>query len=407
MIPLTGIATLEDVDLSNQRVFVRTDLDAPLSKTGEVLDDWRIRAATPTLKKLLASGARVIVASRFGEFRRQPGEGVMGEKAPSIEPAAARLTELLGVDVLLPDGCTGDSVKKVLIGLKEGQLCVLENLCREEDTGPGQEAFARQLMEYCDMYVADSIRSLALESATTTILPRLLETRLAGPGLMRELLGVQRIAENADPPRLVIWGGSTLSGRIDLLYKLLDSSWKVALVGVPANTMLAATRNASLGRSVVERPYLAGARTLQQKAGDKLVLPLDHVVAGGPKSPDAEVVSAGQVPEDRMALDVGPETRRKLAELIRSAGSVLWCGTVGFHKGEPFAAGSAALAKQLAEATAFTLVLGEDSVAAARAVAPESIEEIDCVANGGDATLALLSDNKLPGLEALRGHFHE
>lgn len=401
---LAGIATLEDHDLSNQRVFVRTDLDAPLSKDGEVADDFRIRTAVTTLRTLLDTGARLVVGSRFGEIKRGPGRGITGDKAPSIEPAAARLSELLGHEVLLPDACTGDSVKKVVTGLKEGQVCVLENLCREEDTGPGQEAFARHLMSYCDMYVADSARSLALESATTTILPRLLETRLAGPGLMKELISIQRVRSSQELPRVLIWGGSTLSGRIDLLHKLLPSADHLVLVGVPANTMLVATRNASLGRSSVEDAYMAGARSLDEKIRDKLVLPVDHVIAEGPKAEESHICSAGNVPAGSMVLDIGPKTRASIAELIRRANSVLWYGTVGLHKVPEFAGGTRALALQLAESNAFTLVLGDDSVGAARAAAPESLDAIDCVSGGGEATLALLSDNKLPGLEALRGH---
>jgi phosphoglycerate kinase len=401
MVLTTGIQTLDDLDLENQTVFLRTDLDAPLTRSGEIIDDARIQDVVPTIQKLKELGARIVVASRFGELSRG-SEKKRGEAPPSIEAAAARLGELCGCEVLLPDGCTGESVKKVLLELRGTQIAVLENLATDDDQGPGAEAFARQLLEYVDVYVADSVRALEGESATTTILPRLMEFRAASPRVMRELSTVSRIQSGIDPPRFIIWGGNTLSGRLDLLHTLAGDSARVMLVGVAGNTMLRAL-GTPVGKSAVEEGYLAGARTLAERLGNRLLLPQDVMVAPSPKATTGSVRSAKQIHPDEMALDIGPETIATITAEAARAGTAIFCGTAGFHKAEPFAHGTRGITLALARSSAFTLVAGDDSVAAARATCADQLDSIDCVARGGPATLALLNETKLPGLSALRG----
>lgn len=394
-----GIQSLADLELENQTVFLRTDLDSPLTKGGELADDQRIADVVPTIQKLHELGARIVVGTRFGEVSKA---NTKRSEAVSVEPAAARLGELCGCDVLLPDACTGDAVKKVLLDMKEGQICVLENLAGDDDRGPQAEAFARQLESYVDVYVADAIRAFEGESATTTILPRLLEFRAASPRVMKELQAAARIRSRIDPPRLLIWGGNSLSGRLDLLHQLAGDDARVILVGVAANTMLRAEGGA-VGRSTVEEDYLAGARTLREKLGSRLLLPKDFVTAPGLKASEGQIRQAGRVPESEMALDIGPETIALIEAEAKRAGTLVWCGTVGFHKAEPFAKGTEKLIETLAKTPAFTVVAGDDSVAAARATGGELLDAIDCVARGGSATLALLNEKKLPGLLALRG----
>lgn len=392
---------LADLELENQRVFVRTDLDAPVDRSGNVTDTSRIEAAVPTIRALAAAGARVIVGSRFGEFKA-PGSGDEGPDAPSIEPAAFALAEQLGMEVLLPDGCTGDSVKRVVTQLREGQVCVLENLAREYDLTSGREALARQLLDHVDVFMADSLRALALESATTTVLPRLLHSRAPGLALHAELERIQRIRSFGDQPRLLIWGGNALSPRLPLLHQLLDERTTVFLVGVAANTHVCA-QGGQLGRSSVERSYLAGARTLAEQLGPRLKTQVDVLSAESPRAGTPQVSGAGDVPEGHLALDIGPETQRLLQQEIERAGLVLWCGAPGLYREEAFAGGTRALTEALASAEAFTAVVGDDTVTAARSVAKDATKRIDYVAEGGDAALALLRDIKLPGLLALRG----
>lgn len=401
MLLLDGIQTLDDLEIEGKLVFLRSDLDSPIDKSGNLTEVHRIVAAADTIRKLQGLGARVVVGSRFGETKRN-FEKSDAKKVPSIEPAAALLSEYLGCDVLLPDGCTGDSLKKVLLDLKSSQVCVLENLLQEELGELPAEAFARRLLGQMDVYVGDSVRELSRDSATTTDLPRLMEFVCAGPNLMRELQAVSRIRSGIDPPRLIIWGGNTLSSRVDLLKRLAAQASHVALVGVAGNTMIRALHG-KLGKSAVEESYLAGARTLAEQLGEKLVLPDDLLCASSPKSEVGFARSPRNIPDDEMALDVGPQTQRRLRQLIAGAGTAIWCGTVGFQKATAFSSGTRTIVEAFRDTSAFTMVIGEDSVSAAHALCPDALDSIDCIAQGGAATLALLDENKLAGLEALRG----
>ncbi len=395
----TGIRTLDDLTLENQIVFVRADLDCPTSKNGTIVDSSRVAQTVPLLKTLQARGARVVVGARFGETTKGNKKNT---GSLSIEPVAAELGRQAECDVLLPDSCTGDSVKKVLMDLKSSQLCVLENLANEDDTGKQSEAFARKLESFIDVYVADSVRALDGHSATTTHLPRLMEEKAASPSMMRELSAVDRLLSRIDAPRVIVWGGNALSARLDLLNALAGEDARILFCGVGANTLVRA-RGGAVGRSAFEEDYLAGARTLAERLGPRMVLPTDFECADSPKSDTAIVRPADRIPESEMALDLGPETRARFASLIEASRTAIWCGTVGFHKSETFAAGTRAICDAFARTSAFTLVAGDDSVAAARAIGPETLAKMDCVARGGPATLALLNENKLAGLEALRG----
>lgn len=395
---LSDIQSIDELDLENQRVLLRADLDASLTKGGAWLDDACIAAAVPTIKKLQAAGAQVLVASRFGDARKDTSK-----KPPSIEPAAARLGELLDADILLPDACTGDSVKKVLAEMRGSQVCVLENLALDADCETDAEAFARRLLDHADVFVADSLRVLGKASATTTIVPRLMERRAAGVSLMRELSAVARIQSKIDPPRLVIWGGNSLSQRLDTLRALVDEHTRVALVGVAANTMLQALGK-NMGSSALEEPYLAGARTLAERLGDRLVLPVDLRVAGSPRDTQSTDRPAGDLRQREMALDLGPRSLEQLERLVGASQTVVWCGSAGFHKSETFAVGTRRICQLLADADAFTLVAGDDSVAATHSVGGQELaSRIDCVSLGSETTLSLMKDNQLPGLTALRG----
>lgn len=399
---LDQIQPLDELELENQRIFLRADLDCPTDKAGKIIDDYRIVLAAQTIKKLQSLGARVIVASRFGDTKKSRSKNAPRENAPSIEPAAARLSELLECDVLLPDACVGESVKKVVMDVRTTQVCVLENLARENDLGSGAEAFARLLQDYVDVYVADALRPMEQESATTVQLPRLMEFRGASPNLMRELQALARIRSGIDPPRFIIWGGNSLSGRLELLERLVDATTQVHLVGVAANTMIRAL-GGSVGTSAIEESYLAGARSLAERLGDRLHVPQDVVVSDSPRALASDVKDARELRSNEMALDIGPRTRKTIHEMAEAAETVIWCGTAGFHKSETFSAGTRAICNALAETSAFTLVAGEDSVAAVNEVGRDAIASIDCIAQGGSASLALLNETKLTGLEALRG----
>lgn len=411
---LSGLATLDGVEVENQRVFLRTDLDAPTNKAGEIIDDAPIRRAVPTIKRLVESGARVIVASSFGKAKRTApasGKAPRSERnpdrsaPPSIEAAAALLSEFSGYEVHLPDACIGDSVKKVIGDLREGQICVLENLLSEPHDQDADEAFARSLLAYCDVYVNDALSTCEGESATTTILPRLLEHRVTGPALYAELEAVSQVLGTRGALTLIL-GGSKLTDKLELLNNLLPRTAHLCVAGVPANTLVRA-RGGAMGTSHVEDTYLAGARTLIEQTFSQLVMPQDFVVAPSVKAERGQVVAAGDLANTEAAVDLGPATVASIVEKIGLSQTVLWLGTIGFHKNPAFAEGTRAIAEAMINSSAFTMVAGDDSVAAARATCPERVSELGCLSGGGGATLALLAGKKLPGVEALRGIVHD
>lgn len=396
---LAGLEPLPESDLENQRVFVRADLD--LAPKGGPLDEDRLRALVPTCHALLERGAKVILGGRLGDGRG-PAKSDLGRNAPSLENVGAKLAELTGLEVVLPDSCTGDAVKKVVTSLRPKQLCLLENLASEGDTGEGSEAFARELLRYVDVYVGDSLRALGAESATTTILPKLVERRYLGIGLERELRALARLRSAVDRPRLLVWGGR-LADRLPLLQRLAAHSERVFFVGVAANTLLQA-RGQDLGKSVVETDALALGRTVLDQLGNKVLLPADLVTSTGPKDPNTRVEIPGSLGADSSSLDVGPKTVEALTREIGRAGATLLVGTVGFFRTPEFSRGTRAVFEAMADSPGFTVVAGDDSVAAAETVPPDVRARLDALSFGGDASLALLSENKLPGLEALRGN---
>jgi phosphoglycerate kinase len=398
---LSGIAKLEDLGLENQRVFVRANLDASAHKSEPGFDPWLVDRLLPTLTFLAEKGAKIVVGSRFGDVRDAANEGP-SEKAPSIEPVAALLAERGKLEVLVPDSATSDSVRKVVESLRPGRIGVLENLAREDDTGPGAPAFARYLASQFDAYVSDSLRALGPSSATGTVLPKLMEKKAPGLALEAELLRFARLRSQVDQPRLLIWGGNSLATRWLELETLLPSADKLFLVGVPANTMLAALGH-NLGSSRVEADFLAAARTLHEKLGSRLLLPTDAIVGISPRSKDSEARAVSALREKDVVLDLGPASQDHLAQEIASAGAVIWCGAAGLYHNPVFSNGTRRLVSEIGASRAFTLVVGDDSVASARAVTASVPAEMDCLSDGGPSALALLAGKKLPGLDALRG----
>jgi len=398
---LSGIEKLEELELENQRVFVRANLDSAQNKSDLSPDPWLVDRLLPTLALLAEKGARVILGSRLGDARNSASAGP-DESAPSIEPIAAMLAERGKLEVMVPDSATSDAVRKVVEGLRPGRICVLENLSREEDGGENASTFARYLAGQIDAFVADSLRALGPVTATGTLLPRLIEKKAPGLALEAELAAFARLRSQVDHPRLLIWGGNSLAARLDELETLLPSADKVVLVGVPANTMLAALGH-DLGASRVETEFLAAARTLHAKLGSRLILPTDAIVGPSPRAKESEARNLSALREKDIVLDLGPATQDRIAREIESARAVIWCGAAGLYHNPVFAQGTRRLVSELGAARAFTVVVGDDSVASARAVAASAAAAIDCVSDGGPSALALLAGKKLPGLDALRG----
>jgi phosphoglycerate kinase len=397
-----GIRSIEDLakdqGLAQKRVFIRVDFNVPLDKkTGAITDDARIREAIPTIKLAMEAGAKVILASHLG--RPKPGKRDL-----SLEPCGARLSELTGYEVHLPDDCVGDAPKKVIQDLRAGQLCLLENLRFHEGEEKDDEAFARQLAELCDAYVDDAFGAVHRAHASVHALPRMMRDRAAGLLLLRELESLGRVVQKPEKPYVAVLGGAKVSDKIDVVETLLGLCDTLAIGGAMANTFLAA-QGKNMQKSRVEEDKLALARTILGKARDRgvsLLLPVDVVVASGLESTTGTTVSVDAVPEGTMALDIGPKTVALFGKVIERAKTVLWNGPMGLFETPAFAKGTMDLARLMSSAPGFTVVGGGDSAAAVKQAGEAVARGFKHISTGGGASLELIEGKRLPGVEALR-----
>ena len=389
--------SIRDLEISGRRVFLRVDFNAPL-EGGKVSDDTRIRAAIPTIEYALSQGAKVVLASHLGRPKGQRNDKY------SMEPVGARLAELLGrVEVLLSEDCVGDSARKVVGDLREGQVALLENLRFHPEEEANDENFARELARLADVYVNDAFGAVHRAHASVSALPKLMPERAAGFLLAREVECLAKLQGEVERPYAAIVGGAKVSDKITVLQEILERVDVLVIGGAMANTFLAALGK-PMGRSLMEADKLAVARTFMQKAeakGAELLLPLDLIVATSVDDAQGRVVPSDGVGENEMALDIGPESVERFAGRLRSCRTVFWNGPMGMFERPAFAEGTFGVARALAECTGFTLVGGGDSVAAVQKL--QLADRFSHVSTGGGASLEFLEGRKLPGLEALKG----
>jgi phosphoglycerate kinase len=389
------IRSLADLPVGGRRVFVRVDFNVPLTPARGVADDSRIRAALPTLEKLIARGAKVVLASHLGRPKGKP------DPAYSLEPVAARLAELLRCEVLLTDEAVGDGARKVVSDLREGQVVLLENL----RFFPGEEAnddgFARQLAAHAEVYVNDAFGTAHRAHASTVGMLKYVADKGAGELMVREIEFLGRLLGQVSHPFVSVVGGAKVSDKIAVLENLVARVDAFIIGGAMANTFLKA-RGGELGASRVEEDKLPVARAFLRKAEERgvaVLLPVDAVVAPSLDSPRGEVVPADRVPAGQMALDVGPETGRRYGERIATAQTVFWNGPMGVFEKPAFAAGTLAVAKAVADCRGLTVVGGGDSVAAIEQAGLAN--RITHVSTGGGASLEFIEGKVLPGIAAL------
>lgn len=385
-----SIVRMTDLDLAGKRVLIRQDLNVPIEE-GWITSEQRITASLPTLKHALGQGAAVMVTSHLG----RPKEGVWSE-ADSLAPVAARLAELLGVDVpLVRDWVDG-------VEVKPGQLVLLENCRMNPGEGKDDEALSKKYAALCDVFVMDAFGTAHRAQASTHGVIRFAKVAAGGPLLMAELDALAKALDKPARPLLAIVAGSKVSTKLELLSNLVGKVDQLIVGGGIANTFIAAAGHA-VGKSLYEPDLIETARRIDADAkarGADIPLPSDVVVAKEFKADSpAEVKAVGAVAADDLILDIGPQTAARYAEMIRSAGTVVWNGPVGVFEFDAFGKGTEALARAIASSSAFSIAGGGDTLAAVDKYGIAG--EVSYISTGGGAFLEFLEGKTLPAVAAL------
>ncbi|TMA28876.1 MAG: phosphoglycerate kinase [Deltaproteobacteria bacterium] len=389
------IRSIEQLDISGKRLFIRVDFNVPLDKkTGKVKDDARIRAALPTIQYAIERRAKVILASHLG----RPDGKVVPEM--SLEPAGSVLSRLLGRDVIFADDCVGDGVRKLVGELREGQVLLLENLRFHAEEEANDDEFSRELASLAEVYVDDAFGTVHRAHASTVGMVKHVAQRGAGFLVSSELKHLQPLLKGAAKPYLAILGGAKVSDKIKVIDQLIGKVDALLIGGAMAYTFLQA-RGVAVGASRVEKDKIDVARRILERARAEVLLPVDHVVASEPKGGiPTQVVST--IPDGQLGLDIGPKTSELYRQRIVGAQTIFWNGPMGMFEVSEYAAGTRAVADALVEATrrgAQTVVGGGDSAAA---IAEFGLaDKVTHVSTGGGASLEFLEGRELPGVKVL------
>ena len=390
--------TIEDVAVSGKRVLVRCDFNVPL-KDGKITSDKRIVEALPTIKYLLAQGAKVILCSHMGKPK--------GEVNPkySLAPVAARLTELLGQNVALTADIVGEDAKAKVAALKDGEAVLLENVrfdAREEKNDP---EFAKELASLAEVYVNDAFGTAHRAHATTAGVADYLPA-VCGYLIQKEIGIMGKALANPERPFVAILGGAKVKDKLNVINNLLTKVDTLIIGGGMAYTFLAA-KGYSVGTSLLDEEKIDYCKDMMQKAeekGVKLLLPIDTTIAASFPDPidapiETAVVDSDKIPADKMGLDIGPKTMELYAEAAKNAKTVVWNGPMGVFENPTLAKGTIAVAKALAESDATTIVGGGDSAAACEQLG--FADKITHISTGGGASLEFLEGLELPGIACL------
>lgn len=388
--------TIRDLDLHNKRVLIRVDFNVPMNEQGEITDDLRIRTVLPTLQYALEQGAKVILASHCG---RPKGKRV--EKY-SLAPVAKRLTELAGKEVKLSADCVGPEAEQDVAALNSGQVLLLENLRYHAEEEGNDAAFSKQLAALADVYVNDAFAVSHRAHASVAGVTEHVAEKAAGLLLHKELDYFHRAIDTPQRPLVAIVGGAKVSSKLTALNRMLDKVDKMLIGGAMANTFLK-SQGVAVGASKVEDDLLDSARQVLADAkakGVKVYLPVD-VIAADRFAPDAvcKQVTVQDIPEDWMALDIGPASVLLFSEVLVDAKTIVWNGPMGAFEMDAFARGTMALAHAVASAHALSITGGGDSNAAVTQSGEAA--NISYMSTGGGAFLELMEGKVLPGVAAL------
>jgi len=390
-----SIRGVNQLEVKGKRVFIRVDFNVPQDERGQVTDDTRILLALPTIRFVMERGGKAILASHLG---RPKGK----DPKFSLAPVAEKLSQMLGLKVVLASDCVGEDVEKQVKAMNEGDVILLENLRFHSDEEKNGEGFSKALASLCEVYVNDAFGAAHRAHASTEGMTRFVKIVAAGFLMMKEIENLEKVLGNPQKPYVAILGGAKVSDKIGVIQKLLEKVNTLLIGGGMAYTFLKAA-GIQVGKSLVEEDHLGFAADLMNKAKGKvkLALPEDHVAA---ERMDVQarrkIVKNGAIPPDWMCLDIGPETVQVFSAQIQGAKTIFWNGPMGVFEMEPFSHGTFAIARSVAQSSAFSIVGGGDSVAAVNQAGVA--EKLSHLSSGGGASLEFLEGRKLPGIEALR-----
>lgn len=389
--------TLEQLDFTNETVFVRVDYNVSLDEQGQIRDDARIKASLPTIKYLLAQGAKLVLASHLGRPDGKPNPQF------SLLPVAERLAELLNEEILFPENCVGMDVQKLVKDAKMGQVILLENLRFHSGEEANDPEFARKLASLATAYVSEAFGTLHRAHASTVGMVSHFKKKALGKLVEKECSYLSRLLQQPESPFVVVLGGAKVSDKISVIENLMNVADTILIGGGMAYTFLKA-KGVEVGMSLVEEGKLSFAKRIMERAQNKgveLQLPIDSLVAQSfSANTDYQVLSNDADWGLGRALDIGPKSCELFAAKLATAKTVFWNGPMGVYEFENFQTGTKSVARAIAEAPCFSVVGGGDSLAAINQTG--YADKISHLSTGGGASLAFLEGSELPGLKVIK-----
>ncbi|MEK6627931.1 MAG: phosphoglycerate kinase [Bdellovibrionota bacterium] len=393
---LRGIKTVRDFELAGKTVFLRLDLNVPLSGT-KITDETRITASLPTINYCLEKGAKLIIASHLGRPKSA------NDKKYSLEPVAIRMSELLNKEVVLMEEPSSEGVKHILYGNMKNEIIMLENLRFDEGEVENKTELANQWASYSDIYINDAFGACHRAHASIHAFPEMMQKKGIGFLIEKEIKMLASLTDNPKKPYIAVLGGAKISDKIEVIEKLIDLVDGFIIGGAMAYTFLKA-KDIAVGKSLVETDKIKYAKDMIQRVearNKSMLLPVDHVVSTEfGNTENKKITDSASIAENYMGLDIGPQSIKNFTAALNGAATVFWNGPMGVFENKAFCEGTFAVAKALAESSAIKIVGGGDSAAAAEASGYAS--KMTHISTGGGASLEYLQGEKLPGLEILR-----
>ena len=387
--------TIDAVDVAGKAVLMRVDFNVPLDDDLNITDDRRIEMALPSIKSVIDRGGKLILASHLGRPK--------GEANPkfSLAPAAKRLGEILGKEVAFASDTVGPDAATKAGALSDGDVLLLENLRFNAGEKAGDEAFSAQLAEFADIYCNNAFGTCHREDASMYGVPMAMggKPKVVGSLVQKEIKYLTEVIESPERPFVAILGGAKVSDKIKVIENLLGVCDHVIIGGAMAYTFSLA-QGGKVGDSLVEPDKVELAKSLLEQAGDKLVLPIDtHCGDDFNKDCNKQVVAAGEIPDGFEGLDIGPESAKNFADIVKTAKTVVWNGPMGVFEMPPFDEGTKAVAQAIADGDGISIIGGGDSAAAVAQLGFE--DSVTHVSTGGGASLAMLEGQKFSAVELL------